>query len=209
MLLREIKYDNQLKIMKSRVAVIGSGGIGCPVAMYLSGAGVGRIGLFDSDVVEMTNLHRQIAHKDRNRGRQKTSSLRECLLEINPHIDVQEHSFVTLDSIHELDDYDLIIDGSDNPKCRYLLNDYLMSEPRRCSKLLSGACIGWEAQITCYSNNPQENQKTACYRCLWGDEQYPTGGCASQGVIGMIPGFVGIVLGVEALKILINGSSSL
>ena len=91
MLLREIKYENQLKIIRSKVAIIGSGGIGCPVAMYLTGAGVGHIGLFDSDVVEVSNLHRQIAHKDKNMGKKKTASLRETLLEFNPHISIKEH----------------------------------------------------------------------------------------------------------------------
>lgn len=91
MLLKEIRYENQIKIIKNKVAIIGSGGIGCPVAMYLSGAGVGHIGLFDSDVVEISNLHRQIAHKNRNMNKKKTTSLKETLLEFNPNISVKEH----------------------------------------------------------------------------------------------------------------------
>lgn len=86
-----------------------------------------------------------------------------------------------------LDGYDLVIDGSDNPMCRYLVNDYLMSKNR---KLLSGACVGWEGQITCYGQN------SPCYRCIWGDDQISMGGCATLGVVGMLPGLVGIILAV-------------
>lgn len=84
-----------------------------------------------------------------------------------------------------LEDYDIVIDGSDNPKCRYIVNDYCMF---RHKKLLSGACIGWEAQITCYGGG------AACYRCLWGDQQVSFGGCSALGVIGMLPGLVGLIL---------------
>lgn len=99
-----------------------------------------------------------------------------------------------------MDGYDLVIDGSDNPQCRYLVNDYLMSKDK---KLLSGACVGWEAQVTCYGDG------APCYRCIWGDDQVSLGGCSTLGVVGMLPGFVGMILGVEAIKIIIGGKSSL
>ena len=86
-----------------------------------------------------------------------------------------------------LDNYDYVIDGSDNPMCRYIVNDYCMKNNK---KLLSGACIGWEAQITCYGGN------NLCYRCLWGNDQVSLGGCSTLGVVGMLPGLVGLVLAI-------------
>jgi molybdopterin/thiamine biosynthesis adenylyltransferase len=196
MLLKEISYGGQLKIVKSKVALIGSGGIGCPLALYLAAAGVGTLGLFDSDTVDVTNLHRQIGHRTDRLGMEKTESLARTILGINPHISINKHPFITVENAHTLDDYDYVIDGSDNPKCRYIVNDYCMKAGK---KLLSGACIGWEAQITCYGGD------SLCYRCLWGNDQVSMGGCSSLGVVGMLPGLVGMVLATEALKLIING----
>jgi molybdopterin/thiamine biosynthesis adenylyltransferase len=95
MLLKEIKYDGQLKILSSKVAIVGCGGIGCPLAMYLGAAGVGTLGLFDSDTVDLTNLHRQIGHSTKTLGVSKTESLKQTLLEINPHLSINEHPFIT------------------------------------------------------------------------------------------------------------------
>jgi molybdopterin/thiamine biosynthesis adenylyltransferase len=108
--------------------------------MYLVTAGVGILGLFDSDKVELNNLHRQIGHKNRSIGMMKTESLKETLLELNPYAKIETHPFVTVDSLRNLDDYSLILDGSDNPKCRYLVNDYCVQNGKT---LISGACIGW------------------------------------------------------------------
>ena len=186
MLLKEIGYEGQAKICGFKVALVGAGGIGCPTALYLAGAGVGTIGLFDSDTVDMTNLHRQIGHSTLTIGTPKTASLRNSLLTLNPNITVHEHPFITVESLGNLDGYDLVIDGSDNPQCRYLVNDYLMSKGR---KLLSGACVGWEGQVTCYGG-----PSAPCYRCIWGDEQRTAGGCSTVGVVGMLPGWVGMIL---------------
>lgn len=93
-------------------------------------------------------------------GTPKTQSLRDTILKFNPTLAVNQHPFITKQTLPLLDNYDLVIDGSDNPQCRYLVNDYLMSRNR---KLLSGACVGWEGQVTCYG------QGSACYRCVWGD----------------------------------------
>ena len=117
-----------MKIVNAKVALIGSGGIGCPLALYLAGAGVGTLGLFDSDAVDMTNLHRQIGHSTKTLGVSKTKSLKSTLLNLNPNIQINEHPFITVETLTQLDDYDLVIDGSDNPQCRYLVNDYLMSK---------------------------------------------------------------------------------
>lgn len=140
MLLKEIAYEGQAKIVNAKIAIIGSGGIGCPVALYLAAAGAGTIGLFDSDTVDVTNLHRQIGHKTSTVGTEKTTSLKNTLLDINPHIQVNEHPFITAHNASLLDSYDLVIDGSDNPTCRYIVNDHCMKKHR---KLLSGACVGW------------------------------------------------------------------
>lgn len=185
MLLKEIAYDGQAKIMNTKIAVVGAGGIGCPVALYMAAAGVGTIGLFDSDKVDETNLHRQIGHRTSTIGVEKTASLKKTLLDINPYIQIKEHPFITATNAHLLDDYDLVIDGSDNPTCRYIVNDHCMKSNR---KLLSGACIGWEAQVTCYGGN------NLCYRCLWGNDQVSLGGCSTLGVVGMLPGLAGMLL---------------
>ena len=173
--------------MQAKVALIGSGGIGCPLALYLAAAGVGTLGLFDSDTVDVTNLHRQIGHRTDRIGMEKTESLKQTILAINPNIAVQKHPFVTAENASLLDHYDYVIDGSDNPKCRYIVNDYCMT---RGKKLLSGACIGWEAQITCYGGS------SLCYRCLWGNDQVSMGGCSTLGVVGMLPGLVAMVLAI-------------
>ena len=200
MLLKEISYEGQAKIVTTRIGIVGAGGIGCPLALYLAAAGIGTIGLFDSDRVDVTNLHRQIGHRTSTVGVDKTASLKQTLLAINPHIRVNQHPFVTVQNTYLFDDYDLIIDGSDNPTCRYIVNDYCMKKHR---KLLSGACIGWEAQVTCYGGD------NLCYRCLWGNEQVSMGGCSTLGVVGMLPGIVGMVLATEALKLILQGESSL
>jgi adenylyltransferase/sulfurtransferase len=122
------------------VAVVGAGGIGCPVSLYLAGAGVGLLGIFDGDVVELNNLHRQVGHYIDTLGRPKTDSLATTLHRINPQVQVNQHPFITKTTLSILDDYDVVIDGSDNPECRYLVNDYLMGKNK---KLLSGACVGW------------------------------------------------------------------
>lgn len=187
MLLKQIKYEGQLKIQRMKIALIGAGGIGCPTALYLAGAGVGTLGLFDSDTVDVTNLHRQIGHSTKTLGVPKTTSLKSTLLNLNPHITINQHPFITVQTLNQLDEYDMVIDGSDNPQCRYLVNDYLMLKNK---KLLSGACVGWEGQITCYGG------ESPCYRCMWGDNQVSLGGCSTLGVVGMLPGFVGMILGV-------------
>jgi molybdopterin/thiamine biosynthesis adenylyltransferase len=96
MLLKEISYEGQLKIVQSKIAIIGAGGIGCPLALYLAAAGTGTIGLFDSDTVEITNLHRQVGHRTDRLGMPKTKSLKQTLLGINPHINIQQHAFITV-----------------------------------------------------------------------------------------------------------------
>ena len=110
------------------------------MALYLAAAGVGTIGLFDSDSVDVTNLHRQIGHRTDRIGMEKTESLKRTLLAINPHIAINKHPFITVQNAEILDQYDYVIDGSDNPMCRYTVNDFCMKKGK---KLLSGACIGW------------------------------------------------------------------
>jgi len=150
--------------------------------------------------VDVTNLHRQIGHKTETVGISKTLSLKNTLLSLNPNIKVNEHPFITAANANLLNEYDIVVDGSDNPTCRYIVNDQCMKTNK---KLLSGACIGWEAQITCYGGNGP------CYRCLWGNDQINLGGCSTLGVVGMLPGLVGIILATETLKMILNKESSL
>jgi molybdopterin/thiamine biosynthesis adenylyltransferase len=168
--------------------------------MYLAAAGVGTLGLFDNDKVELNNLHRQIGHKNRSIGMVKTESLKETLLELNPYDKINIHPFVTVDSVDSLEEYSLILDGSDNPECRYLVNDYCVQNSKI---VISGACIGWEGQMVAYGNG------SACYRCLWGDDELSHGGCSTRGVLGMLPGIVSMVVAVETIKFITMGRTDL
>ena len=197
--------EGQKRLKAARVLLIGAGGLGSPVALYLAAAGVGTIGIVDDDVVDATNLQRQILHGTSDVGRSKLDSAVDRLREVNPHVVVEPHA-VRLTSANALDlvaRYDLVVDGTDNFPTRYLVNDacVLTGKPD-----VYGAVLKWEGQVAVFAapGGP-------CYRCLF-REPPPIGlvpNCAEGGVLGVLPGIVGTLQAVEAIKWILGVGESL
>jgi adenylyltransferase/sulfurtransferase len=188
----------QRTLLSSSVLVVGAGGIGSTVLLYLGASGIGRIGVVDFDGVETSNLHRQVIHSSQNIGLNKAISACRAVLELNPTIQCRAiPSALTHDNALELiQQYDCIVDASDNPKTRYLINDacVLAGKP-----LVSGSAIGTEGQLTVYNW-----QDGPCYRCLYPKPNATAGcgSCSDNGVLGPVPGLVGVLQAVETIKIL-------
>jgi sulfur-carrier protein adenylyltransferase/sulfurtransferase len=205
LLLPEVGMEGQLKLKNASVALIGAGGLGAPLGLYLAAVGIGRIGLVDFDVVDVSNLQRQIIHGTRDIGRKKLDSAAEKMQDINPHLKIDKHE-IALTSENALDilrDYDIVIDGTDNFPTRYLVNDacVLLKKPN-----VYGSIFRFEGQATvfAYEDGP-------CYRCLY-PEPPPPGlvpSCAEGGVLGILPGMIGIVQATEAVKIILGIGSTL
>ncbi|TWU06495.1 molybdopterin-synthase adenylyltransferase MoeB [Stieleria varia] len=203
--LREIGVAGQQRLKASSVLVVGTGGLGSPVALYLAAAGVGRIGLVDFDRVDETNLQRQIIHGTSDVGRSKVDSAAESLAQVNPLITVERYE-TALSSTNALDiaaDYDVVIDGTDNFATRYLVNDVcvLLGKPN-----CYGSIFGFEGQASVFSW-----QDGPCYRCLY-PKPPPVGmipNCAEGGVLGVLPGIVGTIQATEAIKLLLEIGDSL
>ena len=200
LLIPEVGLEGQKKLKGSSVLVIGTGGLGSPVAMYLAAAGVGRIGLVDYDVVDFSNLQRQIIHGTSQLQKLKVDSARERLLDINPSIqvDVYNESFTSANALRIAEEYDLIIDGTDNFPTRYLVNDV-------CVKLgipnVYGSIFRFDGQVSVF-----DAKKGPCYRCLF-PEPPPPGlvpSCAEGGVLGVMPGIIGSLQASEGLKLLLG-----
>lgn len=200
MLLPQIGVEGQKRIRDGRVLIVGCGGLGCPAALYLAGAGVGVIGLVDrpGDVVERSNLHRQIAHSNERVGVDKVDSAVSAIKALNPAIQVETHTeFTPSNAVTLTGRYGIVLDCTDNVASRYLIND-------ACSlsrtPLVSGSAIGFEGQLTVYGLYPE----TPCYRCIFPSPPPPqcVGSCASAGVLGPVPGTIGTLQALEALKIL-------
>lgn len=200
LIMPEVGMSGQLKLKAASVLCIGAGGLGSPVALYLAAAGVGRIGIVDFDVVDFSNLHRQIIHGTPDVGRSKLDSARDRLTAINPEVTVVTHE-IALSSDNALDilaDYQIIVDGTDNFPTRYLVNDacVLLSKPN-----VYGSIFRFEGQASVFAvkNGP-------CYRCLY-PEPPPPGlvpSCAEGGVLGILPGVVGTIQATEAVKLIIG-----
>ena len=196
--LPEFGLPAQQKLLASRVLLIGAGGLGCPLAQYLAAAGVGTIGLVDYDVVDASNLQRQVLYGTRDVGRPKAEVARERILALNPDVKVEVHA-VRLDSSNAMAifaDYDVVVDGTDNFPTRYLSNDacVLLGKPN-----VHGSIFRFEGQATVF-----DARRGPCYRCLY-PEPPPPGSvpsCAEGGVLGVLPGVVALIQATETLKIL-------
>lgn len=192
--------DGQLKLKAASVLCIGAGGLGSPVAMYLAAAGVGRIGIVDFDVVDYSNLQRQIIHGTPDVGRLKLESARDSLTAINPEVQIDTHE-TALSSANAFDvmgDYDIVVDGTDNFPTRYLVNDacVLLGKPN-----VYGSIFRFEGQASVFAT-----KDGPCYRCLY-PEPPPPGlvpSCAEGGVLGILPGVVGTIQATEAVKLIIG-----
>ena len=200
LIMPEVGMEGQLKLKQASVLLIGTGGLGAPLGMYLAAAGIGRIGLVDFDVVDFTNLQRQIIHGTKDVGRKKLDSAAETMQDINPFVQIDRYE-VALTSENALDilkDYDIVIDGTDNFPTRYLVNDacVLLGKPN-----VYGSIFRFEGQSTVFAY-----QGGPCYRCLY-PEPPPPGlvpSCAEGGVLGILPGMIGIVQATEAVKLILG-----
>ncbi len=200
LLIPEVGLEGQRKLLASSVLVIGTGGLGSPVALYLAAAGVGRIGLVDYDVVDYSNLQRQVIHGMSTLDQLKVESARERMLDINPDIqvDIYNEPFTSENAMRIAEPYDIIIDGTDNFPTRYLTNDLcvLTGKPN-----VYGSIFRFEGQVSVFYA-----KEGPCYRCLF-PEPPPPGlvpSCAEGGVLGVLPGTIGTLQATEALKLLLG-----
>jgi molybdopterin/thiamine biosynthesis adenylyltransferase/rhodanese-related sulfurtransferase len=199
-LLPEVGVEGQLKMLNAKVLLVGAGGLGAPTALYLAAAGIGTIGLVDDDVVDASNLQRQVIHNTERIGEPKTASARKTIEALNPDVDVVEHNF-RLDSsniVELLEQYDVIVDGADNFPTRYLLND---ASVRLRKPVVSASILSFDGQISTFV--PYEGP---CYRCL-----YPTPppaelapSCSANGVLGAMAGTMGLLQANEVLKLVLG-----
>jgi molybdopterin/thiamine biosynthesis adenylyltransferase/rhodanese-related sulfurtransferase len=200
LLVPEVGEAGQLKLLDAKVLLLGAGGLGAPAALYLAAAGVGTIGLVDADAVEASNLQRQIIHSTARIGKLKTESARETIQGLNPDIKVVTHN-VWLDRSNVADiiaGYDLIVDGTDNFPTRYLLNDAAIIAGK---PVVHGSVFRFEGQVTVFK--PYDGP---CYRCLFPEPPPPelAPSCAEAGVLGVLPGTIGMLQATEAIKLILG-----
>lgn len=200
LLIPDVGLEGQRKLKAATVLVIGTGGLGSPVALYLAAAGIGRIGLVDYDVVDTSNLQRQVIHGTANIDKLKVESARERMLDLNPDIQVEIYNepFTSENALGIAKEYDLLIDGTDNFPTRYLTNDVcvMLGIPN-----IYGSIFRFDGQVSVF-----DAQKGPCYRCLF-PEPPPPGlvpSCAEGGVLGVLPGTIGTLQATEALKVLLG-----
>jgi adenylyltransferase/sulfurtransferase len=200
LLIPEVGLEGQKKLKSASVLVIGTGGLGSPVALYLAAAGVGRIGLIDYDVVDSSNLQRQVIHGTAGIGTLKVESARRRMLDLNPDIQVEIYNepFTSENAMRIAREYDLLIDGTDNFPTRYLTNDVcvLLGKPN-----VYGSIFRFDGQVSVF-----DARRGPCYRCLF-PEPPPPGlvpSCAEGGVLGVLPGTIGTLQATEALKLILG-----
>jgi sulfur-carrier protein adenylyltransferase/sulfurtransferase len=200
LILPEVGPEGQRKLKGARVLMVGAGGLGSPIALYLAAAGVGTLGLVEFDVVDASNLQRQVLHGTSDVGRPKVESARERIQEINPHVRVAPHPVrLTSDNAMEiLRGYDVVVDGSDNFPTRYLVNDacVLLGTP-----YVYGSIFRFEGQVSVFAT-----EGGPCYRCLFAEPPPPglVPSCAEGGVLGVLPGIVGSLQALETIKLLLG-----
>ena len=204
-LVPEIGLEGQLKLLDAKVLLLGAGGLGSPTALYLAAAGVGTIGLVDDDVVDSSNLQRQVIHNTERIGMPKTESARIAIEALNPDVKVIEHNGrLRPDNVIELlSDYDVIVDGADNFPTRYLLND---ASVRLRKPVVSASILSFDGQISTFV--PFDGP---CYRCLYPTPPPPelSPSCGAAGVLGVLPGIMGLLQALEVIKLVIGAGTPL
>ncbi len=205
LIMPEVGMEGQLKLKRAKVLMVGAGGLGAPVGLSLAAAGVGRIGIGEFDVVDATNLQRQVIHGTSDVGRKKLDSAAETMRDINPNVEIDryETALTSANALEILHDYDLVVDGTDNFPTRYLVNDacVLLGKPN-----VYGSIFRFEGQASVFAmpGGP-------CYRCLY-PEPPPPGlvpSCAEGGVLGILPGLIGLVQATEAVKLILGAGEPL
>ncbi|KQI69125.1 molybdopterin biosynthesis protein [Loktanella sp. 3ANDIMAR09] len=205
-MLREIGGTGQATLKEARVLVVGAGGLGSPALMYLAASGVGTIGVIDDDDVDASNLQRQVIHRDAWIGTPKVAAAKQAILELNPHVTLRPyHRRLTPEIAADLiGDFDLVLDGCDNFETRYLVNDTCVAAG---VPLIAGALTQWEGQLGLY--DPARGGP--CFACVFPAAPAPglVPSCAEAGVAGPLPGVVGSMMAVEALKLLVDAGAGL
>ena len=200
LLLPEVGNEGQQRLLDSRVLVVGAGGLGSPAALYLAAAGVGTLGIVDSDVVDVTNLQRQILHNTDRLGRRKVDSARQTLNALNPDVQIAPipDRLTATNVLELLDGYDVVVDGADNFPTRYLLNDASL---HLRIPVVHGSVFRFEGQASVFA--PYQGP---CYRCLFAKPPPPelAPSCAEAGVLGAVPGIIGSIQATEAIKLLLG-----
>ncbi len=205
LILPEVGMEGQRKLKAARVLCVGTGGLGSPLAFYLAAAGIGTLGLVDFDVVDASNLQRQIIHSTKDIGRKKLDSAAEKLTALNPALNVVKHEtmLTSANALEILKDYDIVADGTDNFPTRYLVNDacVLLGKPNAY-----GSIFRFEGQASVFAT-----KEGPCYRCLY-PEPPPPGlvpSCAEGGVLGILPGLVGVIQATEVIKLILGKGNPL
>ncbi len=200
LIMPEVALDGQKKLKAAKVLTVGTGGLGSPLALYLAAAGIGTIGIVDFDVVDESNLQRQIIHGTSDIGRPKVESARDKIKDINPNVEVvvHEEALTSENALEIFADYDVIVDGTDNFPTRYLVNDacVLLGKPN-----VYGSIFRFEGQASVFWA-----EEGPCYRCLY-PEPPPPGlvpSCAEGGVLGILPGAIGVIQATEAVKLILG-----
>lgn len=200
LMIPEVGLEGQQKIKNASVLLVGAGGLGSPVGLYLAAAGVGHIGIVDYDKVEMSNLQRQVLHGTNSLGLPKAESARRHLLDINPaiQVDMFQTAFTSENAFQIAEGYDILVDGTDNLPTRYLINDLGVLTER---PFVYGAVYRFEGQVSLF-----DAQKGPCYRCIFNEPPPPelVPSCADNGVFGVMPGLVGVMQATEVLKIILG-----
>ena len=205
LIMPEVALDGQKKLKQARVLTIGAGGLGSPLALYLAAAGVGTVGIVDFDVVDESNLQRQIIHGTSDVGRPKMESASERIKDINPnvHVEAYEEALTSENALEIFKDFDIIVDGTDNFPTRYLVNDacVLLKKP-----LVDGSIFKFDGQATVFLPGT-----TGCYRCLFPTPPPPGSvpSCAEGGVLGVLPGIIGSIQAIETIKLILGLGDSL
>ena len=205
LILPEVGMEGQQKLKAAKVLCVGTGGLGSPLALYLAAAGIGTLGLVDFDVVDASNLQRQIIHSTKDIGRKKLDSAAEKLSALNPALKIVKHDTMlsSANALEILKDYDIVADGTDNFPTRYLVNDacVLLGKPN-----VYGSIFRFEGQASVFAT-----EEGPCYRCLY-PEPPPPGlvpSCAEGGVLGILPGLVGVIQATEVIKLILGNGSPL
>lgn len=205
LIIPEVGVAGQRRLKDARILMVGAGGLGSPIGLYLAAAGVGRIGIVEFDTVDVTNLQRQVLHGTKDVGRKKVESARERIADVNPHVEVVAHEtrLASDNALEIVGGYDLVVDGTDNFATRYLVNDacVLLGKPN-----VYGSIFRFEGQssVFCTAEGP-------CYRCLY-PEPPPPGlvpSCAEGGVLGVLPGLLGLIQATEAVKLVVGAGEPL
>jgi len=206
LILPEVGMVGQKKLRAASVLIIGAGGLGCPIALYLTAAGIGRLGLVDFDVVDRTNLQRQVLYGESVVGVPKVEAAAERLKDLNPDVEIETYPerLTSENALQIMSDYDIIIDGTDNFPTRYLTNDaaVILGKP-----YIYGSIFRFEGQVSVFLSRPFNGfERGPCYRCLFPSPPPPGAvpSCAEGGVLGVLPGIVGALQAAEAIKLIVG-----